>query len=186
VGRASTVGEGFGIPNRSPDPLVGRAGRDHPFPISAGSPWRERDVARRVGHGGPAIPGGKIRVSNPTRPRFPLRRSACGASVPPHPLRVASSQSRGLASSSSCRRRRRVVSSRSSACGATDGFLAGAIWYQIAPAKSPSVPAYNLAAGQMMSFICSCRNKKEEPSSIYTLRKVCTIRGCLEGLTLMI
>jgi hypothetical protein len=34
-------GEGFGIPNRSPDPLVRRAGRDHPFPISAGSPWRE-------------------------------------------------------------------------------------------------------------------------------------------------
>jgi hypothetical protein len=44
-------GEGFGIPNRSPDPLVRRAGRDHPFPISSGSPWRERDVARRVGHG---------------------------------------------------------------------------------------------------------------------------------------
>jgi hypothetical protein len=38
----------------------------------------------------------------------------------------------------------------------------------------------------MMSFICSCRNKKEEQSSIYTLRKVRTIRGCLEGLTLMI
>jgi hypothetical protein len=28
--------------------------------------------------------------------------------------------------------------------------------------------------------------KKEEQSSIYTLRKVRTIRGCLEGLTLMI
>jgi hypothetical protein len=28
--------EGFGIPNRSPDPLVRRAGRDHPFPI----PWK--------------------------------------------------------------------------------------------------------------------------------------------------
>ena len=38
----------------------------------------------------------------------------------------------------------------------------------------------------MMSFICSCRNKKEEPSSIYTFRKVRTIRGCLEGLALMI
>jgi hypothetical protein len=38
----------------------------------------------------------------------------------------------------------------------------------------------------MMSFICSCRNKKEEPSSICTLRRVRTIRGCLEGLTLMI
>jgi hypothetical protein len=35
-------------------------------------------------------------------------RSAWGASVPPHSLRVARSQSRGLASSSSCRRRRRV------------------------------------------------------------------------------
>ena len=51
VGRASAVGEGFGIPNRSPDPLVRRAGRDHPLPKSAGSPWRGRDVARRVGHG---------------------------------------------------------------------------------------------------------------------------------------
>ena len=38
----------------------------------------------------------------------------------------------------------------------------------------------------MMSFICSCRNKKEEQSSIYTLRKVHTILGCLEGLSLMI
>ena len=38
----------------------------------------------------------------------------------------------------------------------------------------------------MMSFICSCRIQKEEPSSIYTLRKVRTIRGCLEGLPLMI
>ena len=38
----------------------------------------------------------------------------------------------------------------------------------------------------MMSFICSCRNRKEEPISIYTFRKVRTIRGCLEGLTLMI
>ena len=30
------------------------------------------------------------------------------------------------------------------------------------------------------------RNKKEEPSSIHTLRKVRTIRGCLKGLALMI
>jgi len=37
--------------------------------------------------------------SNPTRPRVPPRRSACGASVPTHPFRVARSQSRGLASS---------------------------------------------------------------------------------------
>ena len=44
-------GESFGIPNRSPDPLVRRVGRDHPFPISAGSFWRKRDVARRVRHG---------------------------------------------------------------------------------------------------------------------------------------
>jgi len=36
--------------------------------ISAGSPWRERDVARRVGHGWPAIPGENLRASNPTRP----------------------------------------------------------------------------------------------------------------------
>ncbi len=38
----------------------------------------------------------------------------------------------------------------------------------------------------MMSFICSCRNNKLESSSMYTLRKVHTIRGCLEDLTLMI
>ena len=44
VGRVSGSGEGFEIPNRSPDPLVRRAARYHPFPISAGSPWRERDV----------------------------------------------------------------------------------------------------------------------------------------------
>ena len=35
----------------------------------------------------------------------------------------------------------------------------------------------------MMSFICCCRNKiGPEPSSIYALRKVSTIGGCLEGL----
>ncbi len=33
------LSRGFGIPNQSPDPLVQRAGRDRPFPISAGSPW---------------------------------------------------------------------------------------------------------------------------------------------------
>ena len=40
-------GEGFGIPNRSPEPPVRWVDRDHPFPIPADSPWRERDVARR-------------------------------------------------------------------------------------------------------------------------------------------
>jgi hypothetical protein len=44
----------FGVPNRFPDPLVQRAGRDHPFPIFAGAPWRERDIARRMRHGRPA------------------------------------------------------------------------------------------------------------------------------------
>jgi hypothetical protein len=42
---------GFGIPSRSPGPLGQRAGRDHAFPIFAGSPWRERDVARKMRHG---------------------------------------------------------------------------------------------------------------------------------------
>jgi hypothetical protein len=35
------------------DPLVRRAGRDHPFPVSAGSPWRERECTefvKSVGH----------------------------------------------------------------------------------------------------------------------------------------
>jgi hypothetical protein len=47
------VSVGFGIPNRlgSLDPLVRRVGRDHQFPVYAGSAWRERDIARRVGHG---------------------------------------------------------------------------------------------------------------------------------------
>jgi len=36
----------FRDPKLSPDPLIQRAGRDHPFPIFAVSPWRERDVAR--------------------------------------------------------------------------------------------------------------------------------------------
>jgi len=35
---------------RSPDPLGGPRSW-HPFTISAGSPWRERDVARRAGQG---------------------------------------------------------------------------------------------------------------------------------------
>jgi hypothetical protein len=56
-------------------------------------------------------------------------RSACGVSVPPHPLGVACSPSRGLASSSSCR----VVSCRSALTKL--------------PQPSPSVPAYNVAAG---------------------------------------
>jgi hypothetical protein len=34
----------------------------------------------------------------------------------------------------------------------------------------------------MMAFICSCRNKIGAELHIYTLRKVRTIRGCLEGL----
>jgi hypothetical protein len=37
------------------------------------------------------------------------------------------------------------------------------------------------AVWMMMSFICSYRNKNQDSSSIYTLRKVRTIRGCLEG-----
>ena len=62
--------------------------------------------------GGLPSQGKKLRASNPTRPMFPQRRNACGASVPPHPLGVVRSQSRGLASSSSCR----------SACGACTKF----------------------------------------------------------------
>jgi hypothetical protein len=56
----SSICRGFGIPNRSPDALVQKAGPDHPFPIVASQ-------------------GKKPRGSNPTRPP---RRNACGASVP--------------------------------------------------------------------------------------------------------
>ena len=66
---------GFGIPNQFPVPLVQRAGRVHPLPIFAGSPWRERDLARSVRHGWPAIQGKKIRESNPTRPIVPHGRT---------------------------------------------------------------------------------------------------------------
>ena len=42
---------GLGIPNRSPDPWYnGRAGIT-PSRYSPDLPWRERDLARRVGHG---------------------------------------------------------------------------------------------------------------------------------------
>jgi hypothetical protein len=49
--------------------------------------------------------------------------------------------------------------------------------------EGPRAPAV-----MMMSFICFCRNKKAKNRSQapYTLRKVRTIRGCLEGLALMI
>ena len=85
-------GEGFGIPNRSPDPLVRRAGQDHPCPVSADAPRRERDVARREGHGRPAVPGNKTTGIEPRLGQVSPRRSACGASVPPaHPLTVVRS-----------------------------------------------------------------------------------------------
>jgi hypothetical protein len=117
VGRASASGGGFGIPNQSPDPLVRRAGRDHPFPLSACAPWREWDVARRVGTGDLPSQGKKTTGLNPTRPGFPPRRSACG------------------------------LVARTSPQGGTllrpgPGIIFVA--YQIAPAKSPSVAAYNV------------------------------------------
>ena len=36
IGRASALGGGFGTPKRTPYPLVRRAGRDRPFPVSVG------------------------------------------------------------------------------------------------------------------------------------------------------
>jgi hypothetical protein len=80
------------IPSRCLPVLLGGKGTSHVG-------WNTGDLTSQ---------GKKKRVSNHTRPRFLPWRSPCGASVPPHPLRVARSQSRGLASSSSCR----------SACGA--------------------------------------------------------------------
>jgi hypothetical protein len=68
---ASALAKVSGIPIRSPVCLLlqdlvqsslspaTRAGRNNPFPISAGSSWRDRDVARRVGHGRPVILGNK-------------------------------------------------------------------------------------------------------------------------------
>ena len=44
------------------------------------SPWRERDLARKVGHGWPAIQGEKIRESNPARPMRSPRRNASSSS----------------------------------------------------------------------------------------------------------
>jgi hypothetical protein len=99
------LGEGFGIPNRSPDPLVRRAGQNNSSPSDICRFSLGGKGTSHVGWDTGDLPsqGKQLRVSNPARPRFPPRRSACGASVPPHPLRVARSQSRALASSSSCR-----------------------------------------------------------------------------------
>jgi hypothetical protein len=97
-------GEGFGIPNRSPDHLVRRAGRDHPIPIFAGSLWRERDVARRVGHGWSAIPGKKTAGIEPHPAHCVPTAERLWRLSTPSPPRVTRSQSRGLASSLSCRR----------------------------------------------------------------------------------
>ena len=58
------LSRGFGIPNRSPDPMVQRAGRDHPIPVFAGL----------LGGKGTSHIGwdtGEIRGSNPTRPGCP-------------------------------------------------------------------------------------------------------------------
>jgi hypothetical protein len=46
----SFEGSGSQTAPQPPCPLVQWAGRDHPLPIFAGSPWRERDLARRVRH----------------------------------------------------------------------------------------------------------------------------------------
>jgi hypothetical protein len=45
--------------------------------------------------------------------------------------------------------------------------------------------AVDEAKMMMMSFICSCRNKNQPPN-LYTPRVLPTIRGCLEGLALMV
>jgi hypothetical protein len=96
-------GEGFGIPTRSPDPLYDGRAEIIPFrylPVLLGGKGTSH-----VGWdtGGLPSQGKKLRASNPTRPMFPQRWNACGVSVPPHPLGVVRSQSRGLASASSCR-----------------------------------------------------------------------------------
>jgi hypothetical protein len=154
VGRASAWGEGFGIPNRSPDPWYEGWAEIIPFrylPVLLGGKgtlhvgWDTGDLPSQ---------GEKLRASNPIRSMFAPRRNAwpphfpspprggtlSGRLISPHPLGVARSPSRGLASSSSCRsacgdsvpphplgwhalragasyRHRRVVSCRS-ACGA--------------------------------------------------------------------
>jgi hypothetical protein len=106
VGRASALGAKVsGSQTDLLNPWYDGRGRAHPFPVSAGAPWRERDVARRVGYG--PSQGKNNTGVEPTRPRFPPRRSACGASVTPaHPLRVTK-QGPG------------IFSSRRSACAAS-------------------------------------------------------------------
>jgi hypothetical protein len=66
------LGGGFGTPNQSPDPLVRRAGRDHRFPVSACSLWREREFQLLEGGDTGDLPSHekKLRVLNPT-PGFP-------------------------------------------------------------------------------------------------------------------
>ena len=89
LGRGSALGRGFGIQNRSLeslDPLARRSGRDHPFPIYAAAPWRERDIARSVGHGRPAREKNYV-YRTPPGARCPNVRGALG------PLGAPASQS---------------------------------------------------------------------------------------------
>jgi hypothetical protein len=110
VGRASALGlRRF----RDPNPISGPHGTARRADIDICLFWAGTGTLL-LGWDTGDLPsqGKKLRASNPTRPLCSPRRDACGASpVPPHPLGVARSQSRGLTSSSSCRRRRRVVSS---------------------------------------------------------------------------
>jgi len=84
--------------------------------------WQQ-SIELRARHRQPVCPDGLAMPCSPLPPTPPpLPASSQGARVSiclraSHPLRVARSQSRGLASSSSCRRRRRrVLSSCRSAC----------------------------------------------------------------------
>jgi hypothetical protein len=75
VGHASALGRRFRDPKPIYGPLARRA--DHPFLVYADSPWRQRDIARRVGRGrltgDPPSQGEKLQISNPIRPRLTPR-----------------------------------------------------------------------------------------------------------------
>jgi hypothetical protein len=102
VGRASALGlRRF----RDPNPISGPHGTARRADIDICLFWAGTGTLL-LGWDTGDLPsqGKKLRASNPTRPLCSPRRDACGASpVPPHPLGVARSQSRGLTSSSSCR-----------------------------------------------------------------------------------
>jgi hypothetical protein len=130
-------GEGLWIPNRSPGTGGPRSPLSDICRFSEQGKGRRTYEGKRVtchprgkNYGDRPLPGGKTTGIEPHVPGFP---HGVAPVAPQYPLTPSggtlSDQSKGLATSSSCR------------------VVAPVAPVPIAPAKSPSVPAYNVAAG---------------------------------------